>query len=874
MKTFQTVLLSYLIWFLILPPALGQAAWAGSSSDRLPRTARPYARLYSGSVHASARASLAVKVTPDSIADSPSKANQLAVQPKEIAALERDRSHVGSPTSIQSKLKPKAPLNAMKLGRVSAFIENRGQFDRRVRFQMRGVGQTLWLTDHRIVFDSFRSKEKTDSKPRSRFADSRENLAAPRHVERIVFTEDFVGAHRSRTIEAGNPLPGLYNYFIGNDPKKWRTDIPGYAEVTYRNVWDGVDLRLYRNGANLEQEFIVQPGGNLSRVRVGFKGIDGLKVGRDGSLLIQTAFGYIRETQPRVYQEISGKRVVVEGQFKLTSNSSYTFEVAPHNPQYALVIDPTLLLYSTFLGGSAGLSGVGGANFPNEQGYAIAVDASGSAYVTGSTASTDFPVTPGAYQTSSIGVFITKLTPLGDNLVYSTYLGGNKVDARGDAGGRGIAVDGAGEAYVVGNLVGRSPSFPTTPSAFETCSPATIFLTKLSALGDSLVYSTCLGSGIGKAVALDSSGRAYLVGLVGGGETIATTSGAFEPSRPPGDRAPFFSVIDPSLSGKPSLLYSTYLTHSGSVWDDGAAIAVDSYGMAYVAGSTAASDFPVTPGAYQTKLNQGAPTGNSDAFVAKLNPSASGAASLIYATYLGGSSPDGGEGIAVDSQGNAYVTGATGENASVPFPTTPGAVEPTYPGFDTAGFVTKLNAFGNGLIYSTFMGSGDSHAITADALGNTYITGHYFGGSLTHFPPPTPDAAQPNYGGGGSDAYVTKLDPSGALIYASFLGGSSFEDSLGIAIDATGDAYVTGYTASVDFPVSAFAYQPKINPGGTNGPEDAFVTKFPLGGQFRVLGVTPNSGGNAGQVTVTIIATGMHSGIGFELSGPSVMNRK
>jgi hypothetical protein len=566
-------------------------------------------------------------VAPGSIADSPSKANEPAAPPKEIAALERDRSHVELPTSIQSKLKPKAPLNAMRLGRASAFIENRGQFDRRVRFQMKGSGQTLWLTDHRIVFDSIRSKEESNRKPQSRFPDSRERLAAPRRIERLVFTEDFVDARKSSAVEAGHPLPGLYNYFIGNDPKKWRTDVPGYAEVTYRNVWDGVDLKLYRNGANLEQEFIVQPGSDLSKVRVSFKGIEDLKIAADGSLLIQTAFGDIRETQPRIYQEISGKRTAVDGRFKL---------------------------------------------------------------------------------------------------IYSTYLG-------------------------------------------------------------------------------------------------------------------------------------------GSVADSAAAVAVDSGGMAYVAGSTSSPDFPVTLGAYQTKLNRGATTGNTDAFVAKLKLNASGAASLIYATYLGGDQNDEAVSIAVDDMKNAYVTGGTHGNATIPFPITTGAVQTTYLTGDFNAFVSKLNATGNSLVYSTFMGAGGGRAIAADALGNAYITGI----NVASFVTPTPDAAQPNYGGGRSDGFVTKLDPGGALIYASFLGGLSDEDSLGIEIDAAGDAYVTGYTASVNFPVTLGAFQQKINPGGTNGPEDAFVTKFPLGGQFRILQVTPNNGGNGGQVTVTIFGTGMHNGMNLELTGPS-----
>jgi len=538
------------------------------------------------------------------------------------------------------------------------------------------------------------------------------------------------------------------------------------------------------------------------------------------------------------------------------------------------VIDPTLL-YSTFLGGSAGYGCGPFSCSTAESAQAIAVDAAGNAYVTGFTQSLDFPTTVGAYQVTSAGssAFVSKLNPLGNHLVYSTYLGG----ASGTTG-HGIAVDAAQEVYVTGNT---GSGFPTTANAYQqACSSSgTFFLTKVSSAGNSLLYSTCFGLSYFSnafAIALDMSGRAYIVGNDTTG-ALPTTSSAYQAayagaSGYGGDG--FLTVFDPSQSGTSSLAYSTYL--GGSNDDVAYGVAVDSFGMAYVAGYTASLNFPVTPGAFKTTYPNVSSTGGaSSAFVAKLNPSATGSASLVYSTYLGGSGrtvinggaagADVANSIAVDSLGQAHVTGGA---SSVDFPVTSGAFQTSAKWVHNA-FVTTLNASGNGLVQSTFLGgsSGDQNyaaGIALDALGNAYVTGTTGAPDFPH----TPNAVQPSLAGG-SDAFVTVLNTTGtALLYSSFLGGGNLDQGYGIAVDAVGDAYVTGYTESVDFPVTAFAVQFTLNPGGASGPADAFVTKAALaGGQALSLSsILPSSGGNSGSVSPQIFGSGFHLGATLSLS--------
>jgi hypothetical protein len=811
-------------------------------------------------------------------AQSPTKAQPTVPQVATAAASLPAPSRSG--VSAESKSLSRATLKNAPLS-TAVFIENVGQFDSKVRYQVRIGGQTAWLTTDGVVFDATRPAEGKNVAATPRRAGLEDLLGLPsmaldhakpaQTIDRLVFTEDFVRANCCSEIEAKGPRQGVYNYFQSSDPAKWRTNVRGYGEVIYRDVWPGIDLRIYGNGSDLEQEFLVQPGGDLSRVQISYRGIDSIDVAQDGSLEVKTAFGKLRETKPRIYQQISAKQLTVDGEFKLLSKTSYSFEVGSHSLDYALVIDPTLL-YSTFLGGSAGNNRYGQ---NNEVAAGIAVDASGNAYVAGSTTSMDFPITPGVFQPSSSllngmgSAFITKLDPSGSKMIYSTYLGWAVSSVKG------LAVDAGGRSYVTGVTWGSywGHWFPTTSNAFSPgCGSTDVFMTALNSTGDQLVYSTCLGTSIDSnytysgAIAVDSHGRAALAGTAA--MTLPTTPNAYQPTFPGTGRSAYVAVFDTTASGSSSLVYATYLGPSGRDQQAAAqAVTFDTFGKIYVAG-WAQDGFPTTAGAFQT-LHGGCPLGSScqDGFVAKLDPSVSGSQSLIYSTYLGGVGDDLANAIAVDSSGNAYVTGRTAGSYYGSFPITPGAFQTTAGQNGNASFVSKINAAGSGLVYSTFLSdyrSSTGYGIAVDSLGDAYITGQVNGSTF----PVTPDAFQSTYikQGNSTDyasAFLAVLHPTGsALLYSSYLGGSQDDVATGIAIDQANDVYLAGHTSSADFPVTGFSVQPVMH-----GTGDAFVTKFPLGASqtLSVSSLTPTSGGNSGTVSLQIFGTGFHAGAAAKL---------
>jgi hypothetical protein len=460
----------------------------------------------------------------------------------------------------------------------------------------------------------------------------------------------------------------------------------------------------------------------------------------------------------------------------------------------------TVLSFSTYLGGE-GMT----ADIASD----IAVDAAGNVYVVGSTTSPVFPTTSGAFQTARAGpgnAFVTKLTPDGSALIYSTYLGGNGSGSSApfDDRGSSIAVDASGNVWVAG--LTTSTNFPTTSGAVQTTYGGghyDAFVTKLDATGSALLYSTYLGGSggdFGGGIALDAAGNAYVTGTAGS-SNFPTTLGAFQATCP----GAFVAKLTPDHGA--GLLYSTCLGSPGS---SAKAIAVDPSGHAYVTGS-AAADFPVTPGAFQTTFG-----GDVDAFVAKLNRDGT---ALVYATYLGGSSDERGAGIAIDASGHAYVTG---DSRSTDFPTTPGSLQATSGGFLDA-FVTKLNPGGTGLDYSTYLGGNgyDGGAeVAVDPLGHPYVTG-----STTSTDFPTTSGAFRTTLAGSGDAFVATLNRGASgLVSSTYLGGSNGDEGTGLAVAPSGHVYVTGSTWSRDFPTTAGAFQPSCwCRGGTIG---AFVVKL------------------------------------------------
>jgi hypothetical protein len=496
-----------------------------------------------------------------------------------------------------------------------------------------------------------------------------------------------------------------------------------------------------------------------------------------------------------------GVRSEVACDYVLTGGGRVAFQLGEYDRSLPLVIDP-VLAYSSYLGGSG-----------FDRGNAIAVDAQGSAYVTGQTTSADFPAT--TLQTSASGNdgFVTKLNPSGTGIVYSTYVRG--------ATGYGIAVDSAGSAYVTGEV--QSNGFPTTRGAFQTTPFGwDTFILKLNATGSGLVYSSRFGGSFddfGRAIVVDSAGSAYVTGWTTcrAGTCDFPVVNAFQPAYGGGNNDAFVTKMNPSGT---ALVYSTYLGGGAvqNATDDwGQGIAVDAAGAAYVVGATYSPDFPLTPGAFNT------PKSGLDTFVTKFAPAGS---SVEYSARIGGGSRDNAWAVAVDSAGSAYVTGYT-ESADNPgtdvyegYPVTAGAFQ-TVGSFDA--FVTKLDPSGSSLAYSTYLGGNADvergWSIAVDAAGDAVVTGDTKSSDF-----PVVNAFQPRYGGGLSDAFVAELNQTGSgLVYSTYLGGSLSEEGHGAAFDSAGNAYVTGFTDSFNFPVAG-GFQ-RANGGGLNNHEDAFVVK-------------------------------------------------
>ncbi len=694
-------------------------------------------------------------------------------------------------TTLGGHAAPEARARATLARLPLRFEANAGQLDASVRYAARAEGVSLFLTDEGATLAV---------SPRAGDAGHEARAGA-------AVTMRVVGRTRTQAPVPSERMPTRSSYFVGSDPAGWRTDVPSYRRVAYDDVLPGVRQLFHGEAGALEYDFVLAPGARPESIEVAFDGADSVTLDARGDLAVHTPAGDLRQPRPRVYQREAGEDLAVAAGYRVTGRVTVAFDIGPYDTSRALVIDP-VLAYSTFLGGS-------GSDF----GYGIAVDGEGAMYVTGFTSSPDFPTTH-PHQATLRGpddVFVAKLSPDGTELVYSTTIGGTD-----GAYGYGIAVDAAGAAYVVGSTV--SADYPTTAGAFQTAfgGISDAVVTKLSPSGSSLVYSTYLGGvdrDYGYGIAVDGTGAAFVVGKTIGledrfgnsSDDFPTVAGGAQTTFGGGTDA-FVAKVSPSGS---SLVYSTYV--GGSADDEGAGIALDRAGAAYVTGFTSSLDFPTAPATPYQALNNG----TDNAFVTKLSPTGS---AFVYSTYLGGAQVDEAAAIAVDGVGAAYVTGTT---SSPDFPT----LDAYQAGLasltgGTTGFVTKLAPSGTSLSYSTFLGgSGGDYGtgIAVDASGDAFVTGTT---SSVDFP--TASAFQPLNEAAHTqetNAFVTELAPTGStLVYSTYLGGSVGDAAQGIALGtaAPADVYVVGFTVSPDFPTEG-ALQPDL---ASAGGDNAFVAVF------------------------------------------------
>ncbi|MCF6154499.1 MAG: hypothetical protein E3K36_04440 [Candidatus Brocadia sp.] len=726
------------------------------------------------------------------------------------------------------------------------FITNEGQTNERVMFYASTFGGTVFVTkDGEIVYalphrknagesdDVHHYSPRPDSSEQTDPLHKRKQGTAEAKHEKggkgVVLKEEIIGGSID-TIKGEKKDISTVNDFRGNDPSKWKTNIPTYEIVTLGEVYKGIELKLKAYGNNVEKLFYVKPGADPGVIRLKLSGVQALRVNEEGQLEAETALGTVKFTKPIVYQEskvpspstkesissapLAGKdeggpghRQYIESTYVVIGNE-YSFKLGDYDRTRGVVIDP--LLTSTCLGGSGG--------FGYDFGNTLKTDINGYIYIAGNTWSSNFPTSIGAYDNfinySSSEAFVSKFSGDLATLLASTYLGGSDWDSLSS-----LAIDGNGNIFVVGET--RSLDFPTTNEAYDSSyngggyyddkgeyyEEGDAFVSKLDGNLTSLLASTYLGGSASDgafSIGINSDGNIYVAGWTSSSD-FPTTPGAYDTSFGGYSNA-FLSKLNGDLT---SLLASTYL---GSGYEEGNSIAIDAGGNIYVTGLTLSSDFPTTTGAYDTSFNS---SGSTDAFVSKFSADLT---DLLASTYLGGLGDDSGNSIAIGPDGNIYVAGTT---RSSDFPTSSGVYDTNYNGGNYDAFVSKFSADLTDLPASTYLGglgddSGNSIAIGPD--GNIYVAGTTGSSDF----PTSSGVYDTNYNGGNYDAFVSKFSADLTDLPAStYLGGLGDDSGNSIAIGPDGNIYVAGYTESLDFPTTPSAYDSSYN-----GATDVFVSRF------------------------------------------------
>jgi hypothetical protein len=684
------------------------------------------------------------------------------------------------------------------------FESNVGQTDPQVKFLSRGSGYVIFLTPGGIVF-SARSQFVANTGTESN------SQVASTQASATVIQLNLVGANPNPTAVGETPQAGKVNYFIGRDRSKWQTNVSTYGKVHYKDVYPGIDLVYYGNPSQLEYDFEIAAGADPSQIQFEVKGADKVSVDSTGDLVLQTKQGALQVKSPVLYQTFNGMKIPVTGGFSIKSSTRVGFSLQGYDHTKPLVIDP-VLLYSTYLGGLA-----------NDQAMSIVADSNGSAYVTGWTQSANFPLASQGPVPGGTNAFIAKLDVSGSTLLYADFIGGSSEDY-----GQALTLDSSNNAYVTGYTC--SGDFPIV-NGFQTSMNGCWdgFISKISADGSTLLYSTYLGGTNGSnpsSIAVDSSNDIYVAGYTNSADF--PVQNAFQSTVSPNQNNYYgqYGFVTHLTADGSTLVYSTYLSGNTNVvqncntpcWPSPygyiQGIALDASSNAYVTGYTNTYNFPTTDGAYMPSQNT-----PNDAQIGTVSEFSS-SGTLLYSTYFGSTNgdPTTPSAIAVDSLGSAYITGFAYSDGSFPV-TTPNLCDPGANGWSCGfGFVTKFNPTGTGLAYSTFLPASNfatPQSIVLDAQTNAYILSSVNGGGMTLVAPIEAYTGQ-------GDLLLTEIDPTGSIqVFSTYLGGNGYDYPGGIALDPSGNIYVSGNTNSSDFPVTAAALQNTLG-----GNTDAFVAKI------------------------------------------------
>ncbi len=731
---------------------------------------------------------------------------------------------LANPTATQDQSNRQAQTD---FGRLPlAFEVNKGQTESKVQFLARGSGYTVFLTSGQMILAlrssvvSTAATNATVDAPKQSSAIASTNLgkASPnKEASPVAIQINLVGANQNPETIGEGLLPGKVNYFIGNDPKKWRTNVPTYKQVRYRNVYPGIDVVYYGNQSRVEHDFVVNPGADPSQIQLDVKSADHLSIASNGDLVLSKGNDELRLQAPVLYQESQGMRTPVTGSYSVENSTRVSFDIGQYDKTLPLVIDP-VLAYSTFLGGSG-----------DDQAAAIGIDATGDTYITGCSASIDFPIaSQNGPPPSGLNAFVAELDPTGSTLVYADYVGGSSYDCSS-----ALTLDSSNDVYITGNTY--SADFPTVSpyQSTNTSTSSAAFVTEISTDGSSLLYSSYLSGSAytqGNAIGLDSSGDIYVAGWTTATDfpTVSAYQSVASPNQ--GNQYGQYGFLSEFAAGGASLVYSTYYAGSqnitqgcGSCWPSPSSVitnmAVDQSGNAYVVGVTNTYDFPTTADAYQaTNVTS---NNTTVGFIGKFNSSGS----PLYSTYYGaGVTSPSYEGlfpsaITFDSNGSAYVVGTAYYGANAIPITTPNLCDPSQTSCDF-GFISKFDPTGETVLYSTYLSSSidaDPLSVLVDSNADAYVYSQSSGGPPDSLVNPIETYTC------GEDIFIQEIDPTGGtLLFSTFVGGSADEFPGGMALDSSGNIYIAGYTDSLDFPVMSGAEQ-NTYPGGSY---DAFVAKI------------------------------------------------